>query len=87
MRCRCVIIARGCGMALNFNSAMILIPMLRYSLTWLRTTRASRFLPLDNMLSIHKLVGIVTALFGVVHVAAHLGNLGKLVYLDYKMYE
>ena len=73
----CLIIARGCGMCLNFNSAFMVVPMLRYTLTWVRTTQMASVLPLDYTVYIHKVVGIVIVVHGSVHTLAHLGNLGK----------
>ena len=73
----CVIIARGCGMCLNFNSAFIAVPMLRYSLTWVRRTKMASLLPLDHAVYIHKVVAIVIVVESAIHTLAHLGNLGK----------
>ena len=73
----CVIIARGCGMCLNFNGAFIVVPMLRYTLTWVRTTKVASLLPLDHTVYIHKVVGFAIVLQGSIHTVAHLGNYGK----------
>ena len=71
-----VMLARGCGMCLNFNSAFILVLMLRHTLTFIRSTVVGNFLPLDQSVSIHKFVGVLIFVQSVVHTLAHLGNIG-----------
>lgn len=44
-------IARGCGACLNLNGALILLPMLRHALTWLRRTGVRHFIPLNQSIS------------------------------------
>ena len=70
-----VIVARGCGMCLNFNCAFIVVLMLRSSLTKLRSTRAGGYLPIDQGIYIHKMVGWVVTVQSLVHTGTHLGNL------------
>ncbi|WP_370980297.1 EF-hand domain-containing protein [Agaribacterium sp. ZY112] len=67
-------IARGGGACLNFNCALVLLPMSKTLLGKLRHTRLSKILPLDNLVGIHK--GIVGAivLFSIVHITAHFNN-------------
>jgi predicted ferric reductase/Ca2+-binding EF-hand superfamily protein len=67
-------LARGCGACLNFNGALILIPMLRRFLSWIRAQRFGRLLPVDHSISFHKLVGHVLFGLAVVHTLAHFGN-------------
>ncbi|GFN95781.1 NADPH oxidase 5 [Plakobranchus ocellatus] len=69
-----IIFARGCGMCLNFCSALILLLPLRKSISYLRLTPLSAILPLDHNISLHKLVGIVIVVWSVGHTAGHLGN-------------
>jgi predicted ferric reductase/Ca2+-binding EF-hand superfamily protein len=64
-------LARGCGACLNFNGALILIPMLRQNLTWLRRTVGNHYLPLDASTAFHRLVGHVMFALSVVHAGAH----------------
>ena len=72
----CVMIARGCGMCLNFNSSFVVVLMLRHTLTFLRSTKLGNFLPLDQSVSIHKEVGVLIFAQSVAHTLAHLGNAG-----------
>lgn len=67
-------IARGCGLALNFNGALILVPIMRRWMTWLRKTKLNDYLPIDEHLAFHKLVGQVIFALGLVHTVAHLNN-------------
>ncbi|MGE4221178.1 MAG: EF-hand domain-containing protein [Alphaproteobacteria bacterium] len=67
-------IARGCGACLNFNGALILIPMLRHLLTWLRQTVAGGLLPVDDSIAFHKLVGHAMFALAGVHTLAHFAN-------------
>ncbi len=67
-------IARGCGAALNFNGALILIPMLRHFMTWLRKTNLNNYIPIDESVEFHKLVGQVMFGFAIAHTIAHFLN-------------
>ena len=67
-------IARGCGACLNFNGALILVPMLRHLLTWLRQTVFGGLLPVDDSIAFHKLVGHVMFALAGVHTLAHFAN-------------
>ncbi|MBI1890502.1 MAG: ferric reductase-like transmembrane domain-containing protein [Burkholderiales bacterium] len=71
-------IARGCGACLNFNGALILVPMLRHTLTWLRRTDVRHFVPLDQNIAFHKLVGLTMFALSIVHTVAHLFNYSTL---------
>ncbi|MFI5297320.1 MAG: EF-hand domain-containing protein [Polyangiales bacterium] len=50
-------LGRAFGHLLSFNSALVLLPVLRRTLTALRASRLGRWLPLDDALELHKLVG------------------------------
>jgi NADPH oxidase 5 len=73
-------LARGCGACLNFNGALVLVPMLRHTLTWVRRRRWGHLLPIDEGIEIHRLVG--EAMFGLAlaHSAAHVLNI--VIHLD-----
>ena len=72
-----VVIARACGMSLNFNCALVLVLMLRHTLTWIRGTRFGKYLPIDDHVPLHRMVGYVIVVLSVVHAIAHFINLGK----------
>ncbi|MFK0732450.1 MAG: EF-hand domain-containing protein [Gloeotrichia echinulata GP01] len=67
-------IARGCGATLNFNGALILIPMMRHFMTWLRKSSLNDYIPIDESIEFHKLVGQVMFALAVVHTLAHFLN-------------
>lgn len=69
-----VLLARGCGACINLNGALILVPMMRRMLAFLRTTFLARAIPIDDAIDFHRLVGQAMFGFGVVHSLAHLGN-------------
>jgi predicted ferric reductase/Ca2+-binding EF-hand superfamily protein len=67
-------LARGCGACLNLNAALVFVPIQRRVVDALRKTPLSRFLPLDDSVLLHRLVGNAVLLFSVVHAGAHLAN-------------
>ena len=67
-------IARGCGATLNFNGALILIPMMRHFMTWLRKSNLNDYLPIDESIEFHKLIGQVMFALAIVHTSAHFLN-------------
>ena len=60
---------------LNLNCAIIVLPMCRNLLTWLRTTEIARLVPLNYALEFHKLIAATIGAATVVHATCH--------YLDY----
>jgi len=64
-------IARGAGACLNLNAALIVIPMLRRTLTWIRRSPVGRYVPVDDAVSLHGLVGEVILLLSLAHAGAH----------------
>lgn len=72
-----VSVARIGGMNLNFNCMFILVLMLRKCLTYIRATPLASFLPLDQNIVFHKMVGGMIAFYGITHTLAHIGNACK----------
>jgi predicted ferric reductase len=68
-------LARGCGACLNFNGALLLVPMLRHALTWVRRRPAGRFIPVDDAIDAHRLIAEVLFGFSLVHSGAHITNI------------
>uniref|UniRef100_A0A674JM26 NADPH oxidase 1 n=1 Tax=Terrapene triunguis TaxID=2587831 RepID=A0A674JM26_9SAUR len=70
--------ARASAKCLNFNSMLILLPVCRNLLSFLRGTcsccRRTMRKQLDHNLTFHKLVAYTIALFTAVHIIAHLCN-------------
>uniref|UniRef100_A0A8C7EBR4 NADPH oxidase 1 n=1 Tax=Nothoprocta perdicaria TaxID=30464 RepID=A0A8C7EBR4_NOTPE len=73
--------ARASAKCLNFNSMLILLPVCRNLLSFLRGTcaccRRTLRKQLDHNLAFHKLVAYALALFTAVHTIAHLFNLER----------
>ena len=74
--------AKAGGGILNFNCAVILVPVLRNILSWLRTTPVKELLPLDDNIIFHKIifVGIIAAT--TLHVVAHYITFSDFSYED-----
>jgi len=50
----CLASAKGAAETLKLNMALILLPVCRNTLTWLRSTRARSFVPFDENINFHK---------------------------------
>lgn len=50
----CLPIAKGAAETLKLNMALILLPVCRNTLTWLRSTKARTFVPFDDNINFHK---------------------------------
>jgi NAD(P)H-flavin reductase/Ca2+-binding EF-hand superfamily protein len=69
-----IMLARGAGACLNFDGALILVPVMRRILNWVRMSALGRLLPLDDALLIHRVLGTAIFALGIVHTTAHLVN-------------
>ena len=86
------VLSRACGRTLLFNSILVLVLVLRNSITFLRQVGLSSFLPLDSNIYFHKVVGVMIFFQSAVHTVMHLANFAiniqpnpvKLVQLSYK---
>lgn len=67
-------LARGGGVCLNFNSALVLLPLCKALLTSVRHTGLYRLLPLDRPVDIHKGIAYAIIFFSGIHIMAHLTN-------------
>ncbi|XP_042390155.1 respiratory burst oxidase homolog protein C-like [Zingiber officinale] len=69
----CVCVAKGGAETLKFNMALILLPVCRNTITWLRTkTRLGRVLPFDDNLNFHKVIAVGIAVGVGLHAISHL---------------
>lgn len=50
----CVCSAKGAAETLNFNMALILLPVCRNTITWLRNTKLGSAVPFDDNINFHK---------------------------------
>ncbi|CAK9210002.1 unnamed protein product [Sphagnum troendelagicum] len=76
----CLCVAKGAAETLKLNMALILLPVCRNTLTWLRSTRLSYLVPFDDNLDFHKLLAGGIAFGVLVHSTLHITcDLPKLV--------
>ncbi|KAL3835434.1 hypothetical protein ACJIZ3_010170 [Penstemon smallii] len=69
----CVSIAKGAAETLKLNMALILFPVCRNTITWLRNrTRLGLAVPFDDNLNFHKLIAIAIAIGVGIHGISHL---------------
>ena len=89
------VLSRACGRTLLFNSVLVLVLVLRNSITLLRKYGLASFLPLDNNIYLHKLVGVLIYLQASLHAIMHVINFAinvqpnpvKFLQLTYKYWE
>jgi ferredoxin-NADP reductase/Ca2+-binding EF-hand superfamily protein len=65
-------IGRALGTCIDFNGALILVPMMRRLLTRVRATWLGRIVPVDDAIDFHKVVGHTLFALAVAHSAAFL---------------
>ncbi|KAH7519339.1 hypothetical protein FEM48_Zijuj08G0025700 [Ziziphus jujuba var. spinosa] len=68
----CLATAKGAAETLKLNMALILLPVCRNTLTWLRSTRARSIVPFDDNINFHKMVAGAIAIGIIVHAGNHL---------------
>lgn len=76
-------IAQGAAEALKLNGAIILLSMLRHTLTFLRHTPVGPYLPLDRSITFHKIVGHVAFTLAVIHVGGYITTYEQMVDPDF----
>ncbi|KAH7578483.1 hypothetical protein JRO89_XS01G0387400 [Xanthoceras sorbifolium] len=69
----CVCMAKGAAETLKFNMALILLPVCRNTITWLRNkTKLGVVVPFDDNLNFHKVIAIGISIGVGIHAIAHL---------------
>ncbi|XP_071696111.1 respiratory burst oxidase homolog protein A-like isoform X2 [Rutidosis leptorrhynchoides] len=68
----CVITAKGAAETLKFNMAIVLLPMCRNTITWLRSTKLSYVIPLDDNINFHKTIAASVGIGIIIHAGNHL---------------
>ncbi|XP_074589657.1 respiratory burst oxidase homolog protein B-like [Curcuma longa] len=69
----CVCVAKGGAETLKFNMALILLPVCRNAITWLRAhTLLGKALPFDDNLNFHKVIAAGVAVGVCLHAISHL---------------
>ncbi|MQM04985.1 hypothetical protein Taro_037792 [Colocasia esculenta] len=68
----CLPTAKGAAETLKLNMALILLPVSRNTLTWLRSTRARLFVPFDDNINFHKTIAGAIVVGILLHAGNHL---------------
>ncbi|KAG5563339.1 hypothetical protein RHGRI_005923 [Rhododendron griersonianum] len=68
----CVLTAKGAAETLKFNMALILLPVCRNTITWMRSTKLGHFVPFDDNINFHKTVAAAIVIGVILHVGNHL---------------
>lgn len=68
----CLLTAKGAAETLKFNMALILFPVCRNTITWLRSTKLSYFVPFDDNINFHKTIAAAIVVGVILHVGNHL---------------
>ncbi|KAG8373867.1 hypothetical protein BUALT_Bualt11G0069900 [Buddleja alternifolia] len=68
----CLTTAKGAAETLKLNMALILLPVCRNILTWLRSTRARLLIPFDDNINFHKVIAYAIAIGVIIHGGTHL---------------
>jgi len=71
-------LAEGFGAMLNFNGAVILLPMLRHFITKLRKTFLYNYIPIDDVVTFHRFVGHVMFFSALAHGVLYIFNFGLM---------
>ncbi|KAJ2716212.1 hypothetical protein H4R19_000777 [Coemansia spiralis] len=66
--------ARAGALVLHVNTALVLLPVCRTTISWIRTTPLNRIIPFDHALLFHRVIGYSIALFMLIHAGAHYRN-------------
>ncbi|MCE0481203.1 hypothetical protein HAX54_038761 [Datura stramonium] len=68
----CLATAKGAAETLKLNMALVLLPVCRNILTWLRSTRAKLLVPFDDNINFHKIIAYAIAVGILLHGGNHL---------------
>ena len=66
------------GLCLNFSSMLVIVLVLRYTITKCRNMGLTKYLPLDNNIYLHKVTGLTIFVLAWLHTIMHLCNFCKL---------
>ncbi|XP_043719164.1 respiratory burst oxidase homolog protein A-like [Telopea speciosissima] len=68
----CLLFAKGGAETLKLNMAIILFPVCRNTITWLRSTRLSKIFPFDDNINFHKSIAAAIVVGIILHAGDHL---------------
>ncbi|KAG7557418.1 NADPH oxidase Respiratory burst [Arabidopsis suecica] len=86
----CLVMAKGAAETLKFNMALILLPVCRNTITYLRSTALSHSVPFDDCINFHKTISVAIIIAMLLHASSHLAcdfpRIIKSTETDYKRY-
>ncbi|KAL1195424.1 putative respiratory burst oxidase protein I [Cardamine amara subsp. amara] len=68
----CLVVAKGAAETLKFNMALILLPVCRNTITYLRSTTLSYSVPFDDSINFHKMISVAIIIAMLLHALSHL---------------
>ncbi|EPS63617.1 hypothetical protein M569_11166 [Genlisea aurea] len=68
----CLLTAKGAAETLKLNMALILLPVCRNTITWLRSSRLGHFVPFDDNINFHKTIAVAIVIGIILHAGDHL---------------
>ncbi|XP_061352873.1 respiratory burst oxidase homolog protein A-like isoform X1 [Gastrolobium bilobum] len=68
----CLPTAKGAAETLKFNMALILLPVCRNTITWLRSTKLAYIVPFDDNINFHKTIAAAIVIGVILHAGDHL---------------
>ncbi|KAF5938564.1 hypothetical protein HYC85_022823 [Camellia sinensis] len=84
----CLLTAKGAAETLKFNMALILLPVCRNTITWLRNTKLGYFVPFDDNINFHKTIAAGIVVGVILHAGNHLAcDFPRLINEPEKNYE
>uniref|UniRef100_A0A7N0UWX5 Uncharacterized protein n=1 Tax=Kalanchoe fedtschenkoi TaxID=63787 RepID=A0A7N0UWX5_KALFE len=83
----CLCTAKGAAETLKFNMALILLPVCRNIITWLRSTKLGYFVPFDDNINFHKTIAAAIVIGVILHAGNHLScDFPRLINESYATY-
>ncbi|XP_024924607.3 respiratory burst oxidase homolog protein A [Ziziphus jujuba] len=84
----CLLTAKGAAETLKFNMALILLPVCRNTITWLRSTWLGYFVPFDDNINFHKTIAGAIVVGIILHAGDHLAcDFPRLINVPKAKYE
>ncbi|XP_075522765.1 respiratory burst oxidase homolog protein A-like [Primulina tabacum] len=68
----CLLTAKGAAETLKFNMALVLLPVCRNTITWLRSSNVAYFVPFDDNINFHQTIAAAIVVGVILHVGNHL---------------
>ncbi|KZV44991.1 hypothetical protein F511_32737 [Dorcoceras hygrometricum] len=83
----CLLTAKGAAETLKFNMALVLLPVCRNIITWLRSSKVAYFVPFDDNINFHKTIAAAIVVGVILHVGNHLAcDFPRLSHLSQSTY-